>query len=194
MRIQVRIALLACAGRDLRRDVALQCTLARDIARQANAGAQRAPVGFAREEVLPDARRRRRVGGGKLHAPAALRTQQHHHAGECVDERFQHIRLRRERRALEEELDVRHRQRSIGLKERDERSRQVGGEAFAEEVALRELERDAIGAHVAMKGPRLLAPVRQRRHHVVLEVLADALQRRLHFDAVLAELFRIANA
>ena len=162
--------------------------------READTGAQRAPVGIHGEEVLPDARRLRRIGRGELDAAAAFGPYQHHHAREGVDEGLQQIRAGSERRALEEKLDVRHRPRGVCLHERDQRSGQIRGEAPAEEIALGELERDAVVAHMPVKRAGLFAPVRQRRHHMVLQVFPHAWRSEPHIDPVRAQMVRIANA
>jgi hypothetical protein len=95
---------------------------------------------------------------------------------------------------VKEKLHVGQRPIGRGLEERHQRPGQIGGDALAEEVAPGKLDRDAIGTHAPMERPGLAAPERQRRHHVILQVLAHPPERSLDRDAVRSELLRVADA
>ena len=169
-----------------------------DLAREAEGGAQRAQVLLGREEVLLDARPARadrpNAGGSCRGFPAAAAS-----AGS---------RSRRARPAASRETTAvapggAERKRTgsraasiagLALEERHEAARHVGRRTAAEEVGARHAEHQPVDAREAHERPRLLALMREHGRVVVLQVAADAGERRDRRDADLRQLRGIADA
>ena len=80
------------------------------------------------------------------------------------------------------------------FQERHPAGRQSGRDAFAVQIGADERRHDAVEPHRAVERARFFTRIGDARRNVVLQILADARQRRLDGDAVGGELGRIADA
>ncbi len=81
----------------------------------------------------------------------------------------------------------------FGLQKGGDTTRQVGGEAIAEQIAAGEFPRQTIEPQIALHRPATVAGISEQRCNMILQVLADARQADLDGDAEGGKLVRRAN-
>ena len=102
------------------------------------------------------------VGRGEVDPAAALRAQHHCAAGKAVGvgrANRRKIGRGRHRRGVEQQLDIGQRpgRSPARFQKRHQPARQVGGDPAAAEIRVRQLPRNAVGAHRGVQRARLLA-------------------------------------
>jgi hypothetical protein len=145
---------------------------------------------------LTDAHGRPWIARNKFETAPAFRPQ--HDGAACVAIRIwtpegHQIRRRGERSRVKDELHVRQGDVRPALEECHLPGRQVGGDAFAEQIGSRQCRHDAVEPHRPVERARFLAQIGDGRRDVVLQILADARQRDFDADIVRAQLFRIPD-